>query len=107
MKKYLEQIRGKLEKLQNKFAEKYKPYGNALDKFVQTYAINKGYSYLSVSLNDSGDYTSTVIYNKFSVNFIFDYSSSHGYSFMEGYEGNKNDLSAYGLYARFKFPFSF
>ncbi len=106
MKKYLEQFQGKLEKLHNKVAEKYVPYGDALDKYVQAYAINKGYSYLPVSLNDSGDYTSTVIYNKFSVNFIFDYSSSHGYSFMEGYEGNKNNLSAYGFYARFIFPFS-
>ncbi len=106
MKKRLEKFQDKLEKLQNKVATKYKPYGDALDKFVQAYAINNGYSYLSVSLNDSGDYTATVLYDKFSVNFIFDYSSSRGYSFMEGYEGNNNDLSTYGLFARFKFSFS-
>lgn len=106
MKKYLEQFQDKLEKLQNKVAVKYKPYADVLDKFVQSYAINNGYSYSPVSLNDNGDYTATVNYNKFSVSFNFDYSASRGYSFMEGYEGNKDDLSACGLLARFKFPFS-
>jgi|GEM_PF-2016457 len=106
MKKYLEQIHDKLEKLQNKVAEKYKPYGDVLDNFIKSYAINNGYSYSSVSLDDDGDYTATIHYDMFSVNFIFDYSSSRGYSFMEGYEANKNDLAAYGLLARFKFAFS-
>ncbi len=106
MKKYLEKVQDKLEKLQNKIAVKYKPYADVLDKFVQAYAINNGYSYSSVILNDNGDYTATVNYNKFSVNFNFDYSSSHGYSFMEGCEWNKETFSVYGLLARFKFPFS-
>ena len=106
MKKYLEKFQDKLEKLQNKIAVKYKPYADALDKSVQAYAINNGYSYSSVFLNDNGDYAATVNYNKFSVNFNFDYSSSRGYSFMEGYEINKNDLAGYGLLARFKFAFS-
>lgn len=106
MKKYLEQFQDKLEKLHNKIAVKYKPYADVLDKFVQSYAIHNGYSYSPVSLNDNGDYTAIVNCNKFSVNFNFDYSASRGYSFMEGYEGNKDDLSACGLYARFKFSFS-
>ena len=106
MKKHIEKIQDKLEKFQNKVVAKYKPYGDALGNFVQAYAINNGYEYSTVILDDNGDYTATVHFGKFSVNFIFDYSSSRGYSFMEGYEIDKNDLAGYGLLARFKFSFS-
>ena len=96
----------KLEKLQNKIAVKYKPYADALYNSVQAYANKNGYSFSGISLDDNNDYTVTVQYDKFSVNYIFDYSASRGYSFMEGNECDKNDLGVGGLYIRFKFHFS-
>ncbi|MBR5203109.1 MAG: hypothetical protein IKW45_07580 [Clostridia bacterium] len=106
MKKHLEFVQEKLEKLQNKIAVKYKPYGDALYNFVQAYANKNSYLFAELSLDDNSDYIVTVQYDKFSINFIFDYSASHGYSFMEGNEIDKNDLCVGGLYIRFKFSFS-
>ena len=106
MKKHLEFVQEKLEKLQNKIAVKYKPYGDALYNSVQAYAVENGYSFSNLLLDDNSDYTVTVQYDKFSVVFKFDYSASHGYSFMEGNECDKNDLGVGGLYSRFKFHFS-
>lgn len=106
MKKHLEYMQEKLEKLQNKIAVKYKPYADALYNSVQAYANKNGYSFSGISLDDNNDYTVTLQYDKFSVNYIFDCSASRGYSFMEGNECDKNDLGVGGLYIRFKFHFS-